>query len=99
VILYEDQYIRGRASGDIIRVIRDGLAGGSRVTDVRDGRGWADAVSEALKLSKAGELVLMQADTIDEAVELIQRLSVEGAVAVTTLDMALAANSSAAVAV
>ena len=56
-------------------MIRNGLADGSRVADVRDGRGWADAVSEALKLSKPGELVLMQAYTIDEAVELIQRLT------------------------
>lgn len=99
VILYEDQYIRGRASGDIIRVIREGLAGGLRATDVRDGRGWADAVSEALKLAKPGELVLMQADTIDEAVELIQRLSIEGAVAVSTVAMAIAAHSSPAIAV
>jgi hypothetical protein len=46
---------------------------GKRVKEVYDFVGWEKAVEHALNLIKAGELMLLQADTIDETVQYLQR--------------------------
>jgi cyanophycin synthetase len=73
VILYEDHYIRGRAEGDIMRLLRQGLATGSRVADIVEIKGAINAVEASLRGVTAGELLLVQADEVDETVEFIKR--------------------------
>ncbi|MFN6303763.1 MAG: cyanophycin synthetase [Planctomycetota bacterium] len=73
VILYEDQYLRGRKPGEISSIFKRGMDSGKRVKEVYDFIGWDKAVEHALTLIKAGDLMLLQADTIDETVQYLQR--------------------------
>lgn len=73
VILYEDHYLRGRPEGEIIRLFRQGVDTGSRVRSVMEIRGALKAVETALRAARPDELLLIQADTIDETVDFIKR--------------------------
>jgi len=72
VILYEDHYTRGRADGEIMGLFRQGLAGGSRVRQIEEVRGAIKAVETALQMVQPGELLVVQADEIDETVNFIR---------------------------
>ncbi len=72
VILYEDQYVRGRLPGEIMSLFRKGLAAGDRVREVDTIHGWQDAVEAALWLAQPGDLLLVQADSIDETVAYVR---------------------------
>ena len=48
VILYEDQYKRGRADGEIMQLLRTGLSAGPRVKEITDYQGASNAVEAAL---------------------------------------------------
>ncbi len=72
IILYEDQYLRGRQPGEIMSLFKQGIDGGKRVKEIHEMQGWQNAVDRALKLIRKGEFLLMQADTIDEAVQYLQ---------------------------
>jgi len=74
VILYEDQYLRGREPGEIMKLFDQGLREGGRVQQTRPVQGWAKAVELVLELIRPGDLVLLQADTIDEAVNVVKQL-------------------------
>lgn len=69
VILYEDNYLRGRQPGEIMTLFKKGMEGGKRVKEIHEVTGWQNAVDRALKLIRKGEFLLMQADVIDEAVQ------------------------------
>ncbi len=69
VILYEDHYLRGRAEGEIIRLFRNGVEKGQRVRQIDEIRGADAAVEFALRGAKPGDLILVQADTVDETVQ------------------------------
>jgi cyanophycin synthetase len=73
VIVYEDHYLRGRAQGEITHLFRKGLAAGVRVSDVHAVVGAVKSVEKALKLARPGELLVIQADVIDETLEFIRR--------------------------
>lgn len=73
IILYEDQYLRGRQPGEIMSLFKQGMDTGKRVKEIHEVAGWPNAVDRALKLIRKGDLLLMQADTIDEAVQYLQR--------------------------
>jgi cyanophycin synthetase len=73
VFLYEDHYLRGRADGEIMALFRRGLATAPRTSDVLEIRGALKAVEQALERVRPGELLLIQADVIDETVEFIKR--------------------------
>ncbi len=73
VILFEDHYTRGRADGEIIRLLREGMAAGRRVKQIEEVRGAVTAVETALRSAQPGQLMLIQADTIDETVQCIRR--------------------------
>ena len=73
MILYEDHYHRGRADGEIIRLLREGMAAGRRVKQIEEVRGAVTAVETALRRRRPGQLMLIQADTIDETVQCIRR--------------------------
>ena len=74
VILYEDQYLRGREPGEIMKLFDQGLREGGRVQQTRPVQGWGKAVELVLELIRPGDLVLLQADTIDEAVNVVKQL-------------------------
>ena len=73
VILYEDHYLRGRKQGEIIAFFRQGLARGNRVKQVEEVYGADNAVATALNSVGSGELLLAQADTVDETVDFIRK--------------------------
>src|SRR5262249_49131303 len=73
VILYEDHYLRGRTEGEIMNLFRQGLNIGRRVRDVQDFQGNIKATESALRYVRAGELLVLQADMIDETMEFLNR--------------------------
>lgn len=74
VILYEDHYTRGRADGEIILLFRKGLAANpTRVKSIEEIRGAVASVEHALNTAQPGELMLIQADAIDETVDCVRR--------------------------
>jgi cyanophycin synthetase len=80
VILYEDHYLRGRKPGEIMALFRRGLANGSRFEEVLEVQGAVKAVETALRSAQAGELLLVQADVIDETVDFLRRYLAAGGV-------------------
>ena len=69
VVLYEDHYRRGRAEGEIMGLLRQGLNSASRAKEIIEVVGANKACETTLNLAQPGELVLLQADTIDETVQ------------------------------
>jgi hypothetical protein len=59
-------------------LFRKGLEAGSRVRDVQEVRGALQAAEAALQLARPGELLLIQADQIDETVEYLKRYLASG---------------------
>lgn len=78
VYLYEDHYLRGRADGEIMGLFRRGLSGGGRVRSVREFRGSLKAVEAALKALRAGDLLLLQADKVDETLDFVKAYLASG---------------------
>lgn len=72
VLLYEDHYTRGRADGEIINLLRQGMTRGGRVSETFEIRGSLMAVEGALEMTRAGDLLLIQADVIDETVDFVR---------------------------
>ncbi|WP_295457387.1 Mur ligase family protein [uncultured Thiodictyon sp.] len=72
VILYEDHYTRGRQPGEIMSLFAQGLTRGDRVQEVQTIQGWQHAVEAALWLAQVGDLILIQADVIDETVDYVR---------------------------
>ena len=72
VILYEDQYKRGREDGEIMRLLRSGLADGPRVKEINDFQGATNAVEAALDALRPGDLLLLQADVIEDTLVFVR---------------------------
>ncbi|MBI2827478.1 MAG: cyanophycin synthetase [Planctomycetia bacterium] len=72
VRLYEDQYTRGRADGEIMRLIRAGLDAGSRVKAIEDFHGATRSVEAALDALRPGDLLLVQADVIEVTLDFVR---------------------------
>ncbi|HTQ40494.1 MAG TPA: cyanophycin synthetase [Pirellulales bacterium] len=73
VILYEDHYVRGRNPGEIMGRFREGLTRGKRVELIEEIFGAVKAIEVALSTLQPGDLVLLQADTVDETVDYVRR--------------------------
>ena len=67
VYLYEDQYLRGRTTGEICSLIRQGMdsVSSSRVSMVHEYYDALKAVQLALDDARPGDLILIQPDAID----------------------------------
>ena len=74
VILYEDHYVRGREPGEIMRHFRAGLSRGQRVEQIEEIFGAVKAMDAALSTLRPGDLLLLQADTIDETVDYVRNI-------------------------
>ncbi len=72
VVLYEDHYTRGRKPGEITGLIKQGLGVAKRALEVQQVPGSVAAIEAALNSVRSGDLLLIQADTIDETVEFVR---------------------------
>lgn len=79
VILYEGHYMRGRQQGEIIGLFRKGMRGTSRVTEIMEIQGATGAMDEGLKCLRANELVVIQADVVDETIAHLKKYLQENA--------------------
>jgi cyanophycin synthetase len=81
VILYEDQYLRGRPAGEISALFRKGIEGPQqRAKAIHEVIGWRNAAAMALQSLRPGDLVLIQADVVDESVAFVREVLATGAV-------------------
>ncbi|MBI4985273.1 MAG: cyanophycin synthetase [Rhodocyclales bacterium] len=67
VILYQDQCQRGRADGEVLALLRQGLAHAKRATTVEEIRGEFPAIDAALARLQSGDLCLILIDQVEEA--------------------------------
>lgn len=67
VILYQDQCQRGRADGEVLGLLRQGLAQAERARAIEEIRGEFPAIDTALARLQPGDLCLILIDQVDEA--------------------------------
>ncbi|MBP0634379.1 cyanophycin synthetase [Cupriavidus sp. AcVe19-6a] len=67
VVLYQDQCQRGRADGEVLALLREGLQGAQRTSQVEEIRGEFLAIDTALSHLKPGDLCLVLVDQVEEA--------------------------------
>ena len=78
VILYQDQCQRGRADGEVLALLRQGLIGATRTSAVEEIHGEFLAIDTALAELQKGDLCLILIDQIEEALEHIAKRLAEG---------------------
>lgn len=71
VVLYEDTYLRGRKPGEIFALFQEGLIDGIRVKDVEEVRGGVAALQSGLEKCLPGDLLVIQPDSVDDAVDFL----------------------------
>lgn len=67
VVMFEDQCQRGRGDGEVIALLRQGLAGATRTKQSSEIYGEFVAIDSALDRLQAGELCLILVDQVQEA--------------------------------
>jgi cyanophycin synthetase len=67
VVLYQDQCQRGRADGEVVALLRDGLANASRTETIKEINGEFLAIDTALATLSEGDLCLILIDQVEEA--------------------------------
>ncbi|MCJ9712012.1 cyanophycin synthetase, partial [Bordetella hinzii] len=67
VLLYEDQCQRGREDGEVIALLRQGLAQARRASHIEEIRGEFIAIDRALARLAPGDLCLILVDQVEEA--------------------------------
>jgi cyanophycin synthetase len=67
VLLYEDQCQRGRSEGEVVALLRAGLAGATRTSHIDEIKGEFVAIDTALARLQPGDLSLILIDQVDEA--------------------------------
>ena len=73
VILYQDAAQRGRADGEVLALLREGLNGAARTTRVDEIRGEFAAIDTALERLQPGDLCLVLVDQVQAALEHLER--------------------------
>ncbi|MEW6562910.1 MAG: cyanophycin synthetase [Pseudomonadota bacterium] len=73
VILYQDQCQRGRADGEVLALLQQGLANATRAKKIDEIRGEFLATDAALARLQPGDLCLILIDQVDEALEYIAK--------------------------
>jgi len=71
VVLYQDACQRGRADGEVIELLRQGLDGAARTRHVEAIQGEFNAIDTALARLSAGDLCLILIDQVEEALAYI----------------------------
>ena len=67
LILYQDQCQRGRADGEVLKLLREGLESARLASDVEEIRGEFLAIDTALARLQAGDVCLILVDQVEEA--------------------------------
>ena len=76
VVLYQDACQRGRADGEVINLLRDGLKNAKRVRHVEAITGEFLAIDTALARLQSGDLCLILIDQVEEALaHIAQRIA------------------------
>ncbi|MBV8465783.1 MAG: cyanophycin synthetase [Burkholderiales bacterium] len=78
VVLYQDACQRGRKDGEVIGLLREGLAGATRTKHVDEINGEFVAIDTALGRLQPGDLCLVLVDQVEEALQHIQQRVAEG---------------------
>jgi cyanophycin synthetase len=78
VVLYEDACQRGRADGEVIALLRQGLGGASRAQRIDEIRGEFIAIDHALARLEPGDLCLVLVDQVQEALQHLASRVAEG---------------------
>ncbi|WP_348704918.1 cyanophycin synthetase [Acidovorax soli] len=78
VILYQDAAQRGRGDGEVMALLREGLAGAVRTQHVEEIRGEFIAIDAALDRLQPGDLCLVLVDQVEEALAHLARRIAEG---------------------
>jgi len=78
VLLYQDACQRGRADGEVIGLLREGLVGAPRTTHVEEITGEFVAIDKALARLQPGDLCLILVDQVEEALAHIAKRIAEG---------------------
>lgn len=79
VILYQDQCQRGRADGEVLALLRQGLKNAKRATVVEEIRGEFLAIDTALTRLDPADLCLVLVDQVEEALAYIGTRTAEAA--------------------
>ena len=78
VVLYQDQCQRGRADGEVLALLQQGLKNANRTREIKEIHGEFLAIDTALASLKSGDLCLILIDQIDEALAHIAKRVAEG---------------------
>jgi cyanophycin synthetase len=73
VIIYEDKCTRGRPDGEVVALMRRGLAAATRVADIFETRGEFRAIEAGLTMLRPGDLILVQADQVEPSLAFIEQ--------------------------
>lgn len=73
VVLYQDACQRGRADGEVVALLREGLAGASRAREVLEIQGEFKAIDTALERLQPGDLCLVLVDQVEAALAHLQQ--------------------------
>ena len=73
VVLYQDACQRGRADGEVVALLREGLEGAVRTRHTESIQGEFNAIDTALARLSAGDLCLILIDQVDEALAYIRQ--------------------------
>ena len=73
VILYQDQCQRGRADGEVLALLREGLQNARRTSATQEINGEFIAIDAALASLSEGDLCLILVDQVEEALEHIAK--------------------------
>ena len=79
VVLYQDQCQRGRADGEVLALLHEGLKGAKRAKDIKEIRGEFLAIDTALGELQPGDLCLILVDQVEEALAHIAKRVAETA--------------------
>jgi cyanophycin synthetase len=77
VVLYQDAAQRGRADGEVVALLRAGLANAVLVDRVDEINGEFAAIDQALARLKDGDLCLVLVDQVDEALAHLAKRQLE----------------------
>lgn len=78
IILFQDACQRGRADGEVLKLLREGLADATRAQHVEDVYGEFLAIDRALDRLAPGDLCLVLVDQVEEALAHLARRAQEG---------------------
>ena len=67
VVLYQDQCQRGREDGEVVALLRAGLANAKRTTSIKEINGEFIAIDTAMASLSEGDLCLILIDQVEEA--------------------------------